>query len=77
MLLQESLTSIDRCCCKSCCEADRSILLMNRIGERCHRDLKYSSAVDEGAQSNAQSNAPSNAPSNAAISTTAKSAADE
>lgn len=38
---------------------------MNRIGERCYRDLKYSNAVDE------------DAPSNAAISTTAKSAADE
>ena len=41
------------------------MLLMNRIGERCHRDLKYSNAVDE------------DAPSNAAVNAAAKSAADE
>ena len=60
MLLQESLTSIDRYCCKSCCEADRSILLMNRISERCHRDLKYSNAVDEDAPSSAAVNTAAN-----------------
>ena len=41
------------------------MLLMNRIGERCHRDLKYSNAVD------------GDAPSNAAISTTANRIVDE
>ena len=29
------------------------MLLMNRVAERCHRDLKYSNAADEDAQSNA------------------------
>src|SRR5699024_4320627 len=64
-MLQGSLTLTNLCCCKSCCEADRSILLqilllmnrsmllMNRVAERCHRDLKYSNAADEDAQSNA------------------------
>ena len=42
---------------------NRSMLLMNRISERCHRDLKYSNAVDE------------DAPSNAAVNTAAKNTA--